>query len=355
MRLVLRRISLVLLAIAIPLLLGEGLVRMMGLSPELRRIRMGQRSSLFRFSENPVMGYELREGAVDGNSYHSEDSKTNSHGQWDREREYEKPPGRKRILVLGDSVVFGDDVYDFKNTMTRVLERMLDDEDIEVLNFGVTGYCTRAEVELLKVKGLRYKPDLVILLFVWNDYDSSRNDLGRTVEATQPEAAKWFFVRSALFRMLCLQFDLFGFREGAKQQKAYSDAIGPDNVKSGLALLKELSKEHNFEVAVAIWPQFSREGIVDVESRGIEDRNDYRIVGPEQSLAIEELAGEQGFPTFRLSKFFLEHSEVPADEVKAYYTVDGMHVTEEGCRMAARALKSILDQNPELLDGHGRP
>jgi hypothetical protein len=353
LRLVLRRILLVLLAIFIPLLLGECVVRLMGLSPELRRIRMGQQSSLFRFSDNPVLGYELRENAKDGNSYHSEDSKTNSHGQWDREREYEKPVGRKRILVLGDSVVFGDDVFDFKNTMTRVLERILADQNIEVLNFGVTGYCTRAEVELLKVKGLRYDPDLVILLFVWNDYDSSRNDLGRTVEATQPEYAKWLFVRSALFRLLCLQFDLFDFREGAKKQKAYSKAIGPDNVRSGLALLKELSEQQGFKTFVAVWPYFSPNGIADFESRDIDDREDYIVVSPSQPLAIEELAREQGISTFRLSSFFLENSDIDPLKTSSHFTVDGMHATKEGCEMGAKALKSILDEHPEYLDDEG--
>ena len=44
--------------------------------------------------------------------------------------------------------------------------------DVQVLNVAVIGYCTRAEVELLKVKGLQYDPDEVILVFVENDFDN---------------------------------------------------------------------------------------------------------------------------------------------------------------------------------------
>jgi hypothetical protein len=341
---------LVFLAVVIPILAGEGAVRLLGLSPELRRIQMGEVSSLFRFSDNPILGYELRPNVRDSESLHSEDSKTNSHGQWDVEREYRKAPGTKRILLLGDSVVLARDVFDFKNTMSGYLERMLAEQNIEVLNFGVTGYCTRAEIELLKVKGLQYDPDLVILLFVWNDYDSKANDLGRTVEATQPRYAKWLFVNSAFFRMVCLKFDLFGFREGAARRKDYVSAIGSDNVKDGLVLLKEMSQEHDFQTFVAIWPFFSNKGIVDFESRDIEDSHDYVVVKPDQPLAIEGLAKEQGLKTFRLSPIFNQLSEVEAKKSRDHFTVDGMHATQEGCETGARALKSILDQHPEYLE-----
>ena len=50
--------------------------------------------------------------------------------------------------------------------MSRQLEMRYGDGQTEVLNFGVSGYCTLAEVELLEVKGIQFQPDLVVLVFV---------------------------------------------------------------------------------------------------------------------------------------------------------------------------------------------
>ncbi len=327
----------------LPILAAEVLVRVLGLAPDLLRIRMEEVNSVFRLSDNPILGYELRENARYTDQPHSAESKTNSHGQWDVERAYEKPQGTKRILVLGDSVVLGADVFDFRNTMTGVLERLYDDPQVEVLNFGVTGYCTRAEMELLKTKGLKYQPDIVVLVFVENDY-LPNGDLHRTDAATQPAYAKWLFVKSALFRMACLSLDLFEFRANIDRQRAHNGAIGDDNVKDGLAMFAQLSQEYGFQPLVVIWPYFSKHGIVDRESRG-RNPDDFLEIDPQDALEVEGLAREVGLSTFRLSAIFKALNELPDSQTRRHYSVDGMHATEAGCELAARAIKSILDAN----------
>ena len=72
--------------------------------------------------------------------------------------------------MLGDSVVEGVGLRDLDDTVSRQLEKLYPDGRTEVLNFGVSAYCTLAEVELLEVKGLAFDPDVVILVFVENDY-----------------------------------------------------------------------------------------------------------------------------------------------------------------------------------------
>ena len=54
------------------------------------------------------------------------------------------------------------------------MERIYVDEgeDVQVLNVATIGYCTRSEVELLRVKGLPFQPDRVVLVFVENDFDN---------------------------------------------------------------------------------------------------------------------------------------------------------------------------------------
>ena len=95
----------------------------------------------------------------------------NSKGLRDHEYPYEKPPGKKRVLVLGDSYTWG---YGVENDaiFTEVLERLLekDGKPWEVLNSGVSGYGTDQEYLWFKREGVKYQPDLVVVaFFVLND------------------------------------------------------------------------------------------------------------------------------------------------------------------------------------------
>lgn len=84
-----------------------------------------------------------------------------------------RAPGTLRILGLGDSVMFGWGVPEGA-TFLEQLGRLLSDGDhgvrIEVINTAVPAYNTATEVATLEHKGLRLKPDLVVLHFVGNDF-----------------------------------------------------------------------------------------------------------------------------------------------------------------------------------------
>ena len=142
------------LGVLLALPLVELAVRVTGLAPDLRLIDVtNDDSTVYRRSENPVLGFELkpnwRDEAADlARSYPS----TNSFGQRDVERTLAKPPGVTRVLVLGASVVEGVGIRDLSDTITQRLENRLG-PGTEVLNFGVSAYCTRAKVELLRTKG----------------------------------------------------------------------------------------------------------------------------------------------------------------------------------------------------------
>lgn len=93
-----------------------------------------------------------------------------SQGLRDREFAIPKPPGTKRIMILGDSVAFG---YGVSREMTfaKVLERNLQTSgtSLEVMNTGVNGYTAYNEVQYYLSEGLRFKPDIVIVAFCPND------------------------------------------------------------------------------------------------------------------------------------------------------------------------------------------
>lgn len=99
---------------------------------------------------------------------------TNGHGFRGEPVDVEKPVGVHRIVMLGDSITFGNAV-EWNETFSFILQQMLNERagsrKFEVLNLGVSGYNTRQELATLSELGLRYSPDLIVLNVCLNDSD----------------------------------------------------------------------------------------------------------------------------------------------------------------------------------------
>jgi lysophospholipase L1-like esterase len=122
---------------------------------------------------------------------------TNEHGFRDLPWETPKPPGRRRILIVGDSMPFGYHV-DAEETFGRVLERELGRSvrDVEVRVAAISGWDTWTELRFLETEGVRLEPDLVILCLFINDFrnglpfDTAAVALGEPVN-TRPRWSQW--------------------------------------------------------------------------------------------------------------------------------------------------------------------
>lgn len=127
---------------------------------------------IFQVSADKVLRYEHVPGAE---RVGPPQIKINEAGFRDHDYPLEKPPGVKRIVVLGDSEVFSEHLQ-LNETLPKQLELMLNEGQgrarVEVLNLAVIGYTTPQETALLKTRGLAYDPDLVLLYYVLNDPDS---------------------------------------------------------------------------------------------------------------------------------------------------------------------------------------
>jgi lysophospholipase L1-like esterase len=323
-------------------------VRVLHLAPVIHRLRSGVAESAYERSENPRLGYVFKKGYRSAvANLHESFPTTNLHGQRDVERRFEKIPGVPRIVMLGDSVVAGHGIFDVQHTLPLSLERESGERKIEVLNFGVGGYCTAGEVELLKEKGLAYQPDLVTLIFVSNDYAPLNSQTGK-YGYDRPGYVETLFVHSDLFRHVSLSTNFMHFRDQLEpnywlDQNALH--LGEDSLRRALRDMKDLSVKHGFKTLIAIWPTFS--------DREIHDDSHPREAGS-QHLLVEDVIQSLGMRSVRLSTFFkqdyaarcgldpTERSSFCAPPMALYTIGDGMHPSVLGTQVAAQALLPLI-------------
>ena len=98
---------------------------------------------------------------------------TNSRGFRSQEFAVPKPIGVVRVMVLGDSLTFGNTVA-LSDIYTEVLARRLrvDDGAVEIVNASAGGWNLDVEMLFLEQEGLGYEPDILVLAFYPNDWVS---------------------------------------------------------------------------------------------------------------------------------------------------------------------------------------
>jgi len=96
--------------------------------------------------------------------------RVNNHGWRDRDRTYVNKKNAFRVVVLGDSEVFGY-IVPKRKTFTFLLEERFKNEvkNVEIINIAYAGWGTSQQLEALEKEALLYKPNLIIVNFVGND------------------------------------------------------------------------------------------------------------------------------------------------------------------------------------------
>ncbi|HET6203886.1 MAG TPA: GDSL-type esterase/lipase family protein [Planctomycetota bacterium] len=114
--------------------------------------------------------------------------RTNADGLRGPERQKPKPPDVKRVLFVGDSVVFGWGVNE-EDTFVALVEAALARRGrYECVNLGHLFHDTTQEAAAFADVGLAYEPDLVLLVFVDNDVVPTQEYYGGA--ATRPAATE---------------------------------------------------------------------------------------------------------------------------------------------------------------------
>lgn len=193
----------------------------------------------------------------------------NGAGFRDVEHQLPKPPGRFRIVVVGDSVTEGSGVR-FEEMFSRVLQSRLG-PSYEVITLAQGGLNTPQEIHLLEKHGLAYEPDLVILNFVLNDCAvPTRLANARRYMARKDSELGILFglpidprVKRLLKRSAFLYFvkdrvsELPGRLLGKTEDwfvRVWQHESSRGRVVEGFDRLALVAEKRNFDVALLIWP-----------------------------------------------------------------------------------------------------
>jgi hypothetical protein len=124
-----------------------------------------QYDSLLGWSQKPGAGGIFRRNEF------SAGISINADGLRDTIHPINKIPGRRRMMILGDSYGWGYGVGQDK-IFHQIFQRQ--HPEWEVINASVSGYSTDQEYLYYTSRGYRYHPDVVVCLIAGNDFEGNR-------------------------------------------------------------------------------------------------------------------------------------------------------------------------------------
>ena len=222
---------------------------------------------LVRLSAQPRIVYELKPNL--DVTFKRQRVRTSSSGFRDGELAHARTPNTRRVVGLGDSVMFGWGVGEGECYL-EVAEKLLNQGNgprlrWEILNTAVPGYNTVMEIETLIHRGLAYSPDIVILDIVGNDLDlpkflhlpedpwapsrwllaelvSNRLNVGDRQRSPGAELTWVPGPRAQQAGQLAIDIDTLPL--------LYRDMVGETAFFNALETLARLSREHDFDVVI---------------------------------------------------------------------------------------------------------
>lgn len=181
----------------------------------------------------------------------------------------EKPDGRYRLVVPGDSFTWGQGVYPVSERFTERIDRFLnpsaEQSNIEVVNVGICGFNLPNHFKFLHFVDA-IKPDYVLYQWFINDmvlkpdyaqYKTAHLIKNRAVHT-------WFWQHSALYYLLQRGYGTMQRNDGVKKSytqyliDSMSDAESKQAVKARdlLGRLIDHHKKNNTDFGIVLFPSF---------------------------------------------------------------------------------------------------
>ena len=340
------KLALVAFSIFVGLLVGEVVVRIVIGAP------LAERLPVLEIRANPHRGWEMVPSRIHYTYHHQ--VAVNALGLRGAEVEA-KRQGEIRVLALGDSLTFGQGVGDHE-TLPHFLETLLQKRDPRarswtVVNGGHRAYNTHQELALLEELGERLQPDIVVVLWYWNDLEQSDIDAMYRRESARGQVSfdtrtkiegwerlKWEGIqllrRSAL--IMYVHDVLRGLR--AEPVKAIDIETGLKRLGRHLDCLIEIAESRNFRPVFAVIP----------------DPN--AISGAHESELIDaraaRLASERGLRTVRpvepLVALYRSTGRLPLVPYDGHYSAEAnLGMAEAIAQVVLNETQAVGPESPE--------
>jgi lysophospholipase L1-like esterase len=274
-------------------------------------------------------------------NYHDEYININSRGFRDKEHAIKKDKNVFRILCLGDSSTFGLRV-ERDETYHALLESKLNKESsqkrirFEVINAGVPGYSSCQGLTLYKLKGFKYKPDIVTFYLGGNDLGRNFYLSDKEIMQNNVPVAVKVIINNLLLKLdsyRVLRKLIMNMSTGHKNNSEENvPRVSLDDYKENILELNRLCRK-NGSVLVLISPPVSK---VDFFEKNLQ-RKKVLILWREE---LKNIAKEYNIPLVSIP----EMTEESPSDTKPFF-LDMMHPNPMGHRMIMERLNDCLITN----------
>ena len=319
-------------------------------APE-QQAQMRDASRLRIFEGDPLLSWRLARGLRDV-VWDQTPVTTNAQGlRYDRDVGA-KPAGTFRILCLGDSVTFGFRVplvflkrpqdrdparRPYPARMEAWLRAANPGRAVEVVPLAVPGYSSHQGLAWLSRDARAYAPDLVILLFGWNDISPR----ARSDQDSMPTGRAQVLARGLVSRSQALMY---------AWRWVHAPAAAPDGPAAQVPrVARDRFVENHLRMAAAARASGAAVAVVGPVFRDAEEHPDEAARMREYRAALRESMRGHGIPYLEVAE--LTEAGWPANE-KLF--LEHIHPDHAGHRVLARALLAFLSAQG-LLGGLAAP
>ncbi len=268
----------------------------------------------------------------------------NSSGFRGREFSKKKREGSIRIVCLGDSVTFGERAS-YPQRLQELLDSSVSGKRFEVINAGIPGYSSFQGRRLFQTRVLDLEPDLIIVLYGWNDHWLARGFSDKEQRSVDENVAEiqFFLDRFRVYQFLnsihrSIREELSLYRRSVAKESDLKYRVPLEDYRENLREVIELARDNGIKIFLLTAPSGAVEGEIPPylqEMRFVKYPDELIPLHQSYNQVVRELAREKRVPLMDLARVFdkrrgEEFFDDPAKEI--------IHPNEKGYQLIAREI-----------------
>ena len=288
------------------------------------------------FLPDPLLLWRMQPGYDFGQGY----PKLNEQGFRGPDIPLAKTPGTFRVACLGDSVTFGLPAADYPSLLQRYLAAGLPGKQAQVFNFGVPGYSSWQGRQLLAREALPARPDVVTVLFGWNDHWLVQ---GFSDHEQQAQNLGLFMLRDLLARLRSYQaLNYLASRLRPAESEELKLRVPGDRFRENLLAMVRAGREQGVTVVLGTAPAgFGLDSIPDFFTAlgFIRANADLEPLHRRYNQLVREVGREENVPVADLETVFQERG---VENFFDHPEKDIIHPNARGLELIARTLADAI-------------